>query len=252
MQSQPNNFLALRQDFFNEGYCILPAPAPDEQQWLYNFVQSKWLNLLIADYPGIQDAARKMGLTNYHKIADKIDHQNFWTKDRRLFLRHEIGILTQNLSVFNHLNNVFGDFKVEDIEGIGHSEIYWRLVRPNALSDVAVAHKDSWFFSITNNMSETDQEGLIKVWLPVVSEIGSSGLSVCPGSHKLVIPHTSEVRHGRPKPDADPEVLKKYSMKSLPLSVGQAVAFDKELLHKGISHDNDFTRVSIEFAIRLN
>lgn len=241
----------LLNDFTSTGYCVMPAPSAQEQEWLYAFVQEKWLTALRAEHPEIEADAIKSGLSHYHDIAGKLDHGLFWTKDRRIFSPAEVDALLQKLSVFEKLRHVFGKFRVEDIEGIGYPEIYWRLVRPGTPSDVAIAHKDTWFFSITNHMSPEQQVGIVKVWLPVVTLVGGSGLAVSPGSHKVDIPYKSEVRHGRAKPTGDVAVLDAFPMTLLPLEVGQAVAFDKGLLHKGIAHEGDITRVSIEFAIRV-
>jgi hypothetical protein len=241
----------LHDDYASRGYCIMPPPPSQEQEWLHAFVQEKWLGALRAGHPEIENEAIESGIGHYHDISGKLDHGTFWTKDRRIFSPVEVDVLLQTLSVFDNLRSVFGDFRVEDIEGIGYPEIYWRLVRPGTPSDVAIAHKDTWFFSITNHMSPEQQVGIVKVWLPVVTLVGGSGLAVSPGSHKVDIPYKSEVRHGRAKPTGDVAVLDAFPMTLLPLEVGQAVAFDKGLLHKGVAHQGDITRVSIEFAIRV-
>lgn len=241
----------LLNDFVSNGYCVMPSPSAQEQEWLQAFVQEKWLKALRVGYPEIEAEAAERGLSHYHGIAVKLDHSAFWTKDRHIFTPVEVDALRQTLSVFESLHSIFGNYRVEDIEGIGYPEIYWRLVRPGRPGDVAIAHKDEWFFSITNHMSSEQQIGIVKVWLPVVTLVGSSGLAVSPGSHKVDIPYKSKVRHGRAKPTGDVAVLDAFQMTMLPLEVGQAVAFDKGLLHKGVAHEGDITRVSIEFAIRV-
>jgi hypothetical protein len=251
MSSDSLDIDLLRKDFLKNGFCNMPVPSEDEQQWLHQFVEDKWIESLKQGCPEIALEAEGLGLGRYHEISHKINHSSFWTKDQRIFTSVEVDKIIGNLSVFKSLEKVFGDFEVEDIEGIGYSEIYWRLVRPNCDNDVAVAHKDSWFYSITNHMSSEQQAGIVKVWLPVIAPTGNSGLSVFPGTHKIDIPYASEVRHGREKPTGDTRILESFPQKMLPLEVGQAVAFDKELLHKGLAHKGNLTRVSIEFAIRL-
>ena len=39
---------------------------------------------------------------------------------------------------------------------------------------------------------------------------------------------------------------------TLPLKPGEPVIFDRNLLHYGVSHKADYTRVSIEFAIEVS
>ena len=77
-------------------------------------------------------------------------------------------------------------------------------------------------------------------------------MSVVDGSHREDIPFTSEFRHGRNKPACRAEDIAKFEFNILPLEVGQAVVFNPELLHKGVNHDEDITRVSIEFAVKYS
>jgi hypothetical protein len=239
-------------DFENKGYAILPQVNPKEGIWLYKFIENIWLKIISDNYPIHLDEAKKIGLSNYHHISDKIDHSKLWSKDNRILSKENTLILINNLSVFKILKSLFLDFIILDLEGIGYPEIYWRLVRPNSDKDVALAHKDTWFFSSTNNLTPENQTGIAKIWFPVCIENSISGLAVSPKSHIIDIPHSTELRHGRIKPTGDENVLNSYPMELLDLKPGQAVLFDRNLLHKGIAHKGSKTRVSIEFAFKSN
>lgn len=243
------NLKEIYTDFSDNGYAIFPEVKMEEEKWLYDFVEHIWLEIIKINYPSILAEAKLFGLSNYNKISDKLDHSKLWNKNNRIFTKEQVQELVSNLSIFKNLKILYNDYTIMDIEKIGYPEIYWRLVRPNSINDVAVAHKDSWFFSSTNNLSIKEQIGIAKVWLPVSVNDNLSGLSVSPQSHLIEIPHTIEFRHGRLKPTANKEVLDSFPLKSLKLRPGQAVVFDRDLLHKGIAHNGENTRVSIEFAI---
>jgi hypothetical protein len=236
--------------FACDGYAILPEVSLNEEKWLYNFVEKNWLQIIYENFPKYFNEAENLGLVNYHEISYKLEHSTLWIKNNRIFSKINTQELIKNLSVFRYLDILFDNFLIADMENIGFPEIYWRLVRPNSINDVAIAHKDTWFFSSTHNLDANSQIGLAKVWLPVCIENSISGLSVCPKSHKIDIPFSTEIRHGRLKPTCDETVLNTYPMRLLELKPGQAVLFDRNLLHKGIAHQGTKTRVSIEFAVK--
>ncbi|MCF8163545.1 MAG: phytanoyl-CoA dioxygenase family protein [Polynucleobacter sp.] len=235
--------------FYEQGYFITPEPDMIEQSWLVNFLSEKWRNQLIEGYPSLDSVVRETEIGNYHEMSHQLDHSSFWTKQRRIFSEIEISQLLKHVSVFEELLEVFGDYEVADLEGIGYPEIYWRLVRPSCPEDVASPHKDSWFWTVTNKIASERQSNLIKVWLPVVTIPSESGLSISPSSHKKEIPFTSETRHGRSKPTVNQADIAAFEMVKLPLVTGQAVVFHRDLLHQGIAHVLPITRVSVEFAI---
>jgi len=232
------------------GYVIGPAPRDEEVAWLQDFVQRKWRSVLASKYPALNDTIDATGIADYHKIAHLIDHAATWEKDARLFTRAEVDILIARLNAFQYLKAAFGPYEVADIEGLGYPEIYWRLVRPKQPGDVAGAHADSWFYTVTNHMPAEEQQRIVKVWLPVFSEPGLSGLSVAVDSHKMHLAYTGEMRHGRMKPLMTDPRANDIKLSPLQLTPGQCVAFHVDLLHKGIGHMSNKSRVSIEFAIR--
>src|SRR4051812_17127852 len=113
------------------GFVVGPEPSEAEVDWLRNFVQRKWRRVLSDKYPALCDMIATTPITAYHNIAHLIDHGSTWGKTARLFNSFEVRELTEQLSVFQFLSDAFGPYEVADIEGLGHPEIYWRLVRPN-------------------------------------------------------------------------------------------------------------------------
>lgn len=233
------------------GFVLGPAVDDEEAAWLREFVERKWRGVLTAAYPQLVETIGRTSISDYHKIAHLIDHATTWGKAARLFTVSEVDALIGRLSVFKFLRDTFGPYVVADIEHLGYPEIYWRLVRPNHPEDVAGAHADAWFYTLTNDVPPEEQARIVKVWLPVVSAPGLSGLAVAAGSHKMNLSYAGEMRHGRMKPLLTDPRGEKMALTPLHLSAGQCVAFDIDLLHRGIGHSTDQSRVSMEFAIRL-
>jgi hypothetical protein len=243
---------ALNELKNGQGFVLGPPSDDPEVAWLRDFVQRKWRTLLIARYLHLAAEIESTPIHAYHKLAPRIDHASMWTKEHRLFRPDEVAELMARLTVFRFLREAFGPYEVADIEGLGYPEIYWRLVRPNHADDVAGAHADSWFYTLTNHLPPAEQQRLVKVWLPVYSEPRLSGLAMVAQSQKMALAYTGEMRHGRLKPLMTDPREAELEMTNLPLQPGQCVAFHVDTLHRGIGHKTDQSRVSIEFAIRLS
>ncbi len=242
--------LAATEFNVGPGYIIGPTPPESEVAWLQDFVQRKWRNVLTSKYPALSDTIAGTSIFDYHKISHLIDHASAWGKDARLFTPAEVAELCERLTIFGFLEATFGTYEIADIEGLGYPEIYWRLVRPKQPGDVAGAHADAWFYTVTNHMPPDEQQRIVKVWFPVFSEPGLSGISVAVDSHKMNLAYTGEMRHGRMKPLMTDPRAPDIKLSPLQLTPGQCVAFHVDLLHQGIGHMTDRSRVSIEFAIR--
>jgi hypothetical protein len=234
------------------GYIIGPVPPSSEADWVRSFVEQKWRRTLAAKYPEFTDLLNATPIQAYHSLSDRIDHAATWVKDTRLFTADEVAQLKAHLSVFGYLSDMFGPYQIADIEHLGYPEVYWRLVRPNHPDDVSAVHADAWFYTLTNDMPEAEQRHIVKVWFPVFSEPGMSGLSMATGSQKMSLRYAGEHRHGRTKPVPDDPRIATLPLTALPLAAGQCVAFHVATLHKGLSHTSNQSRVSIEFAIRLD
>lgn len=233
--------------FRSEGFVILPLLNSHQFLAIRSMISRKWRNRLIEHYPHRESQIHGLDLADYHTIASNIDHPNLWTKEHRLFSPEEVDTLL-DIGILGNLAELLPDVTIVDIEGIGYPEIYWRLVRPGT-SDVAPAHRDSWFWEITNKLNEEEQLNLAKIWLPIVSVPSESGLGVYPRSTNWQIKPNIEFRHGRLKPLLPKNALEDRAYENLPLVEQEGVLFHRDLFHFGIPHSVNSTRLSVEFAI---
>jgi hypothetical protein len=232
-----------------QGYIRGIHLSDSELDQLLAIIRRKWLENLIRLSPADAPVFNATPMQKYHEVSHLVDHRSAWTKASRIFSKEEVGSILK-LPFFGRLGERVGEFDVADNEGIGYPEIYWRLVRPGHASDVAGAHADAWFYDYTNNLTAQQQKGLVKVWVAICVQPGESGLAVLPGSHRVEWPNFSEMRDGRPKPvlGVPQDTLGLINLDTVP---GEAVVFSTRLLHAGIAHCGSYTRISIEFAIRL-
>lgn len=247
--SSPRVDASLSKLNISPGYFRGLGFLPEDLDALKALIRAKWLARLESVRPDMREVFRATPTERYHEICELVDHASVWNKDSRLFSKEEVQQI-QSMSLFKALEDALGPFEVADIEGLGRPEIYWRIVRPGQAGDVSGPHADTWFYQYTNNMTEAQQTGLIKVWIAVNVEPGMSGLAVMDDSHLKDWPNHAEVRHGRPKPvlDVDPADLDLVCVDTAP---GEAIVFNIRLLHAGIPHTGAESRISMEFAIRL-
>jgi len=237
------------REFHEAGFAVLPEVSSEELVLLRHFLTEKFVAIMRRNSIDFETIVPSRNITDYHLSAYQIDHESVWVKNSRLLSSADIDFFLKSFSFIDRLRSIIGDFEIADIEGLGRPEIYWRLARPGGL-DLAPAHKDSWFWALTNNLKPEEQAGLAKVWIPVFTDIDESGLSVVPGSHRLDLPFGVEIRHGRPKPTIDTHSIEELNFFKVPVPDGGMILFDRDLLHKGVSGVGKATRVSMEFAIK--
>ena len=231
------------------GYLLGYSLSPQEYQTVVSWIRAQWQSRILDRHPELNTRLQSLSLKDYHLLNDVVDHPNLWSKAHRIFSQSQVEQF-QQFSVFQNIRADLGPVVIADIEGLGYPELYWRLVRPLPHCDVAVAHADTWFYSITNDIPLARQKRLCKFWMSIHTTPGQSGLSVHPDSHKMTWKHGSEIRHGRPKPVFldDPTRLK---LQNVPLEDAQGIVFHTHLIHKGIAHAGSETRFSIECALEL-
>ena len=190
----------------------------------------------------------KQYLVEYHNFFIAIKHADFWTKRKRIIGEANLTKIMQ-MDFVRKLRDYLGDFKISNEEGIQTAEIYWRLVRPNKHEDIGPIHADRWFWDGMDNSKEVlenKQYERLKLWIPLYSEIGISGLKVVEKSHLNEYSHRVKKVNGRVRLEA--KFQDNLKLEVLGLNPGQAVIFHDNLLHSGSVGEKQ-TRVSLEFTI---
>ena len=237
------------EQFHDNGFVVLENSSQEDLSRLRKFIFEKMRCAIRPHDPSVDEVFEISSLESYHKFSFCVNHEACWTKDARIFNASDVDFFINNLGFIDIIQMHFGDIEIADIEGLGYPEIYWRVVRPGG-SDVAPAHKDSWFWELTNNIPVPSQRSLAKVWIPILSVVGENALQVAPGSHKVDIQYHGVNRHGRIKPEPDIGALLKINFMAPEIPNGSMIIFDRDLLHRGASTSLDKTRYSLEFAIR--
>lgn len=183
----------------------------------------------------------------YHEISETINHASIWTKAARL-LPVELVNLFMKSQLMTNIVEEFPSAFISDEENFGCPEVFFRLVRPNAPTDVGPLHADSWFWE-ANQWSIPDGFQRVKIWISLWSGANEFGFKYLPGSHNNDYKHSIEFRDGKYKPLFDANQIQQEIeiFKSLP---GDFIIFNDNLLHGGQSTATN-TRVSLEFTLIL-
>lgn len=222
------------------GFYLGHRLSASEYRTLHGMITAHYLDRLRAHDPALADEAACLGIENYHRIQDRVDHASFWPKKARILPAQCEGPLKQ-MGFYKAIEQEFGDVLLSD------EDRNWRLVRPHAEDDVGSVHADCWFWDIGYGRIP-DGHDRFKVWIPVVTEPGANGLSILPDSHRREWKHHAEVRHGASKPMID-ENVEELGMQLLLLEPGEMVMFHDRLLHGGVVNRGKYCRVSLELTI---
>ena len=233
------------------GYSLDLFLSKEELNIFRTFISSQWFERIKFNYP-IQAShikENKIDISNYHKIAECINHSNLWTKSSRI-LNKDFFSWFQNSIFYSNLLSSFGSFEISDEENLGWPNVYWRLVRPRETADIGPIHRDSWFWQLNQSFPKPNYNfRRIKVWIAIYCEKGLNGLLVEPYSQNSTdISWKGELRHGIQKP-----VLLTDDAKINPILVesspGGSIIFHDNLLHGGAVNKGSTTRVSVEFTL---
>lgn len=189
------------------------------------------------------DRLNQAGPRYYHA------HSLLWPKRERI-LSEAASRLIQSMTCFGKLKKEFGELSVTaEEELIPAGEMYWRLVRPNMLSDIGPLHADRWFWDAADQRIP-DGRARVKVWLPIWTEPGLNGLELILGSHRMNLKYEVEMRDGKKKPVIVPG--QHINPVLIPAAPGDAIIFHDELVHGGARNIGELTRVSMEFTILID
>lgn len=228
-----------------DGYVHELRLDAEEHSALRTMIEQQYLARIAEFYPQLREQFAEKGIENYHLLSDLVDHNALWPKDARLLTR-ESAAAFRNFNFFSKLEEYIGPFEVIDYEGRGYEEYNWRLVRPNAPTDVGPMHKDSWFWDAIDKDARPDKER-IKLWLAVICEPGLSGLRVAPKTQGKDFPF--EVVNNKPKIQVPDEELDIKLLSTVP---GDAIIFNYDLLHGGSVTRGTKTRVSLEMSLYID
>ena len=190
--------------------------------------------------------SERIGLAEHHQVSTS-NRQSEWPKSAR--------ILSQSFTEWfvksdfaTSLKNEIGNFIISDEEALGWGNIYFRLVRPNQVNDVGPVHRDEWFWIGNPCHSMQGRRERIKVWIPLISQLGLNGLLVEAYSHlREDLEWSLEERDGIQKPVFNNK-LHSLEMTLVDRRPGEAIIFHDRLLHGGMVNKGTSTRVSIEFT----
>lgn len=246
----------LRDQIFGaKGYSVDLKLSTQELGLFRDLITTHWLTTIRALSPELFDEAKSIGIENYHRISDKINHQTFWPKSNRVLPQEAVQQI-KNLSFLSVLREEFGAFSISDIydteQRHGQEEIYWRLVRPKMITDVGSLHKDQWFHGAFNGgygMFPKDAT-TVKIWIPIYCEPGKNGLRVAEGSHRKDYKYRVDLYDGLPRPQLEEE-LNEIDAPLISVSPGNMIIFNESVLHGGAVNQGDKTRVSAEITMVL-
>lgn len=231
------------------GYHLGLRLTAEELNEFRLLVRQQWLEALSESGQEVIQKAEAMGQENYHEVALLIEHQSYWPKSKRILPQTAIDKI-RSMSFMKSLEQEFGPFSISGEEEIGREEIYWRIVRPNAPTDIGPAHADEWFWKLGHGKTPEGTQR-VKVWISLYNEKGLSGLMMAANSHKKEWRYHGEERHGFVKPVID-EDESQLGLELLPMQAGDMVVFNDRTLHKGAPNRGEKTRVSAEFTMFVN
>jgi len=243
-----------RKIFETPGYSADVRLGADELEVFRSAITEQWMWVIAAQHPDLAPRFQQAGLPNYHTLSHLIDHETLWPKKNRC-LPFESCQRIKTLSFLQTLKEELGDFELSDVIyddscEAGREEIYWRLVRPDAPSDVGSMHADKWFHSF---MAADDRafplgSRTVKIWIPIYSVAGKNGLLIVPNSHlKEWRYHGVPGRGGmKPQIDEDVDTLGAQLMLTDP---GNLLIFNEGTLHGGAVNRGGQTRVSAEITM---
>jgi len=230
--------------FGKNGFSLIKISDTDLEA-LRGLISQQFQERIEGLYPSLSREFKSLPLDFYHEKAHLIDHKKSWPKVARILHRGAVEKV-RTLNFMTLLGTNFGKFQISDEEDLGYENIYWRLVRPNSLSDIGPLHADEWFWALGHGRSPPNVRR-VKVWIAIYCERGKGGFRFLKGSHLKEWPYRGVIKDGMMKPEFDiPEAG--LDLEIFESGPGDGIVFNDKLLHGGIVGGSK-TRVSIEFTI---
>ena len=154
----------------NQGMCKAAVETGDgyftnfhfseaELNRIRELVENHWRSVIERSAPELAGEVKQRSIDTYHEISDRLDHGSLWGKKTRILSGADCAEISK-MSLFEYLRSEFGDFRITDDEGSGYGEVYWRLVRPGADSDIGPMHADNWFWKLGHGEIPPDGQSL--------------------------------------------------------------------------------------------
>lgn len=229
----------------SDGFSKVTFPSAELER-MRSLVREQWVARIGSLAPECLVRFQGISMDRYHEFQHLIDHKAAWPKRERILCSSSAEEILRLPTLMN-LFEIVGEGHVSDEEKIGRANIYWRLVRPNAESDVGPIHADKWFWDLGHGDPISPGYRRIKLWIALFCEPGKSGFCYVPGSHLKNWSYKGELRDGIRKPimDIDRSSLDLEIFHSEP---GDGILFHDQLLHGGVV-GRGLTRVSLEFTL---
>ncbi|RXZ33722.1 hypothetical protein D9O50_11510 [Oxalobacteraceae bacterium CAVE-383] len=240
--------------FGSPGYSRDVRLTPDELGVFRAAITEQWLSVIGAAHPELVSRFREIGIENYHQLAHLLRHEKLWPKQTRCLPRESCGKI-RILPFLQTLRDELGNFTISEVfygdtHEAGREEIYWRLVRPNAATDVGTLHADKWFHEVTDVGDRAFPRGseTVKIWIPIFSQPGKNGLMIVPDSHLKKYHYYAEPGPGGMKPVID-ENIATIGAELMVTEPGNMLIFNEGIVHGGAVNRGDQTRVSVEITM---
>ncbi len=217
----------------------------DELETVRGLIKLQWLQRIKETSSGLAKVFENLDMNRYHEKSHLLDHKNMWPKSKRILGSDAVQTIRQT-SLIKALEAEFGQFEISGEDGIEKEEIYWRLVRPDGLTDVGPLHADEWFWKLGHGQTPVGHQR-VKVWISIFSEPGKNGFKFVAGSHKKDWRYHGVERDGFVKPEIDEDEAS-LGAEFFQGKPGDAIVFHDRLLHGG-QPGGTFSRVSLEFTM---
>jgi hypothetical protein len=233
----------LDHELKSQGFARIKLLEPAELGSIRTFIQKSISAAINVDVES---------LSSYHEFVTDAQHLTMASKKNRIFKAEDalaildfesIKKLISSFPGYGPANVVFGQLQSEE-----RPEVYFRLVRPHADSDVGPIHCDCWYHDLY--MQDFLGSLSYKVWISIQSAESQNGLLVYPGSDQFDLNYKSLETSEGPRPVPDFDIKDAGAGYLVPTTPGDAIIFSDKMLHQGAINAAETTRISVEITLR--
>lgn len=215
---------------------------------LFSPSEFDFLKTLITSH--VNKRVNLLDISKYHQIATDEIHLRLSSKKERVLSEIDSNKILALSAIKNllkdnpcyHIHAVVYDSKSHE----NRPQFYFRLVRPNKLSDIGFPHCDFWFDEATH--TKIGRGNSVKFWIPIVMEPGKNGLLFYPCLTKDV-PYLIANEDGFRRPKINCEISSLGDPILPQPNYGQAIKFCDDVMHCGAPNIGSTTRVSMEITL---